>query len=166
MYIDEAHKLLFIMPKKKHITVGSRVKAAIGQLQDLDSLPPPSSELDGPRPKKKRRSRAYLVGTVLSSKEDNMWRVYWDDLSATGDHPSNKLLLVSTLPENSTMNFRMVESSTKHIGGHREVLKFHGDADKPLRMSLNSNSEGEDVSIANDYTVVDLYSILTLFLNI
>ncbi len=88
-----------------------------------------------------------MLGTVLSSKQDNLWRVYWDDLSATGDHPSNKLMLVSTLPQNLTMNFAVVENNTKHIGGHRDVLNFDHDEEEFPTMTFISNSEEEDVSI-------------------
>ena len=120
------------------ITKGVRVRASVGPLQEGS---------DGVR-----KSRSSFHGTVLGSADrdvgsagqnvrDKLWRVYWDELSMTGDHNSRTLKVIYSDVNREPLDDRLIASlaeMTAHIGGHQYVLKYtkHGFSLPPQSPSL------------------------------
>ena len=63
------------------IRIGCRVSGLVGPFLPLV-------------PGKSRRSRARLSGTVITSLPDKGWRVYWDGVNKSADHPNTNLKFV------------------------------------------------------------------------
>ncbi len=109
------------------ITVGSRVKSAVGPLYWPDGRVP-VHDRNEPNKKRARRSRMVLEGTVISSVSNSKWRVYWDDLACTGDHLSKQLNVVpssssSQVDPSTNLNLE----SVPHLGDHRDIIEFSQD---------------------------------------
>lgn len=123
--------------KKPNITVGTRFSAAVGPLCHAEVVDANDS---GTSPKKKRRVNRIMHGTVISSEDDEHWRVHWDDMDVTADHTSRQLNILPSKDNTLSPHAKLVMASATHIGNQSQLKKYCRDGVPTPRSSSSTVS--------------------------
>jgi hypothetical protein len=114
------------------VTIGCRVKGKFGPLVEGQGA--------------KRRTRSVLIGTVVASRPEKTWRVYWDDICRTADHSKGLSFVARRDPSLSDIDLATLNLPEFYLGNADHLRNYNSTSAR----STNSSPPTSTITDASE----------------
>jgi len=130
--------LLIILVMTFLVTIGCRVKGKFGPLLEVQGG--------------KRRTRSVLFGTVVESRPDKTWRVYWDNICRTADHSKGHSFVACRDPSLRDEDLAVLNTPERHLG-NADTLRYYNSASTSRTTTKTTTDDASHDNLSQHHEV-------------